>query len=194
MDDIAPDILERASQGDIEAFEQVYKATCGFVYNVALRITNNSANAEEVAQDVFMKIYHSLKSFQFRCAFKTWVYRITVNTAINRYRKSIREEKNRVDYDSIIGSLPSSRSTAEDAVRSDNETRLNMLLEMLNPDHKVCLVLREIEGLSYQEIAAALKIPVNTVRSRLKRARQALLEEARKGLVQDAVSKNTGLT
>ena len=187
MEDIAQEVLERASRGDIVAFEQVYRAASGFVYNVAFRITRNSADAEEVTQDVFMKIYHNLKGFQFRSAFKTWVYRITANTAINRYRKSIREGKNRVDYDSIIESFPGGHSTAKDAIQSDNETRLNALLGILSPEHKACLVLREIEGLSYQDVAAALKIPVNTVRSRLKRARQALAEEARKGLVKDAV-------
>jgi RNA polymerase sigma-70 factor (ECF subfamily) len=187
MHDIALDILERASEGDMGAFEEVYKAASGFIYNVAFRITRNNADAEEVTQDVFMKIYHNLKGFQFRSAFKTWAYRITVNTAINRYRKSIREENGRVDYDSIIESLPGGYSTVEGVIQSDNEARLNALLGMLSPEYKSCLILREIEGLSYQEIAVALKIPVNTVRSRLKRAREALLDEARKGLVKDAV-------
>ena len=186
MIDIALDTLEQASRGDIGAFEQVYKATSSFVYNVALRITRNSADAEEVTQDVFMKIYHNLKGFQFRSAFKTWVYRITVNTAINRYHKSKKEEKGRVDYDNIIESLPDNRPALEGISQSDNQARLNALLDKLSPEHKSCLILREIEGLSYQEIAGALKIPMNTVRSRLKRARQALLVET-KGDRHDAV-------
>lgn len=181
MHDIAPDILQKASQGDIEAFEQVYRVYSSFVYNVAFRVTRNSADAQEVTQDVFMKIYRNLKSFQFRSTFKTWVYRITVNTAINRYRKTRREEKDRVDYDNIIASFPDSRSATEGIIQSDNEARLNALLDMLSPEHKTCLILREIEGLSYREIADALKIPVNTVRSRLKRARQALWEKAGRG-------------
>ncbi|MCX5703209.1 MAG: sigma-70 family RNA polymerase sigma factor [Candidatus Omnitrophica bacterium] len=181
MNDIAPEVLGRASQGDMDAFEQLYKATSSFVYNVAFRITRNSPDAEEVTQDVFMKIYRNLKGFQFRSAFKTWVYRITVNTAINRYRKSKKEEKGRVDYDNIIESLPDSRLATEGVIQSDNEARLNALLDMLSHEHKTCLILREIEGLSYQEIAVALKIPLNTVRSRLKRARQALLEKAGRG-------------
>jgi RNA polymerase sigma-70 factor (ECF subfamily) len=187
MEDIAIDILARAREGDIEAFEQVYKAASSFVYNVALKITRNSADAEEVTQDVFMKIYHNLKDFQFRSAFKTWVYRITVNTAINYYRKSIKKDSDRVDFDSTVGTVASGTSTVEDIIQNDNARRLDTLLNILNPDFKACLVLRELEGLSYQEIAAVLKIPVNTVRSRLKRARQALLEGVRKGLVKNAV-------
>jgi RNA polymerase sigma-70 factor (ECF subfamily) len=178
MNDIAAEILGRASLGDLSAFEEVYKACSSFVYNVALRITHNNADAEEVSQDVFMKIYHKLKDFGFRSAFKTWVYRVTVNTAINHYRKAIRQQKGKVDYESVADSLSAGDSPQEAAIQSDNEIQLNALLKNLGPKLKACLILREIEGLSYREIAAALKIPVNTVRSRLKRGRQALLEAA----------------
>ena len=178
MKDIALDVLERASAGNMDAFEEIYRATSSFVYNVALRITRNSANAEEVTQDVFMKIHRNLKNFQFRSTFKTWVYRITINTAINHYRKSSKEERGRVNYDNIIESLPDTRVTTESISQSDNEARLSALLNRLSPGHKACLILREIEGLSYQEMAGSLSIPVNTVRTRLKRARQALLVEA----------------
>ncbi|MCU0666950.1 MAG: RNA polymerase sigma factor [Candidatus Omnitrophica bacterium] len=181
MNDIALELLGRASHGDMDAFEQIYKATSGFVYNVAFRITRNSPDAEEVTQDVFMKIYRNLKNFQFRSTFNTWVYRITLNTAINRYRKSSKEEKGRVDYDNLIESLPDNRPVREAAMQSDNEFRLNALLGMLTQEHRVCIILREIEGLSYQEISDSLRIPVNTVRSRLKRAREALLEKSRRG-------------
>jgi RNA polymerase sigma-70 factor (ECF subfamily) len=183
MREISQDVLKKASQGDIQAFEEVYNAAGSLVYNVALRITRNSADAEEVAQDVFMKIYHSLKDFQFRSSFKTWIYRIAVNTAINRYRKSARERNGMIDYDNAVESFPASGSTADSAIRNDNEARLNGLLGMLSLDHRTCLVLREIQGLSYGEIAVSLKIPVNTVRSRLKRARQALLERVKQGEV-----------
>jgi len=181
MQDIPLDVLERASRKDLEAFEAVYRAASGFVYNVALRITRNSADAEEVTQDVFMKIYRSLESFEFRSSFKTWVYRITVNTAINRYRRSSKDERGRVDYDGLIESIPASGSTADGAIQRDNEARLDALLGALSQDHRVCIILREIEGLSYEEIAASLNIPVNTVRSRLKRAREALLEGKKEG-------------
>ena len=181
MVDIGQELLKKAGAGDMLAFEEVYKATSGFVYNVALRITRNYADAQEVTQDVFVKICHSLKDFQFRSTFKTWVYRITVNMAINRYRKVKREERDRIDYTEIIESFPAGNSAADGAIKNDNEMILNKLLDRLIPEHKICLVLREIEGLSYQEIADILKIPLNTVRSRLKRAREALLAAAGKG-------------
>lgn len=185
--DISVDIIKQAFEGDIDAFEQIYKANSSFVYNVALKITRNCTDAEEVTQDVFMKVYHNLKYFQFRSAFKTWLYRVTVNMAINHYRKSIRETKDRVDYDSVIASVPAGQSTVEPVVQDDNEAMLNKLLGMLSLEYKVCLILREIRGLSYKEISAVLKIPVNTVRSRIKRARESLLGNARKGLIKDAL-------
>ena len=76
MEEIAKDILIRASQGDIQAFENVYKASSGFVYNVALRVVNNREDALEVAQEVFMIIHRKLKGFRFESSFKTWVYKI----------------------------------------------------------------------------------------------------------------------
>ena len=187
MIDIAVDTLEKAAAGDLEAFERLYAASSGFVYNVALRITHNSADAQEVTQDVFMKVYHKLKDFQFRSSFKTWVYRITANTAINYYRRSLKQNSRSVDFDDLEGALPSAATAAESALARENEARLDALLEQLNPEYKVCLVLREIEGLTYQEISRALKIPVNTVKSRLKRGRQALWEAGRKGLRKDEV-------
>lgn len=181
MEDISIDILKQAAEGHMEAFEQIYRSTCGFVYNVALRIIHNYADAEEVTQDVFMKVYHSLKDFRFRSSFKTWLYRITVNTAINRYRSTRREKKDRVDFDTVINTVPVAQPVGQDAlVKGDNELLLNKLLEGLSPEYKACLVLREIEGLSYKEIAASLNIPVNTVRSRLRRAREALLKSGGK--------------
>lgn len=179
VSDIAADILELAAKGDIGAFEQVYKATGGFVYNVAWRVTRNSQDAQEVTQDVFMKIYRNLKSFRFRSSFRTWVYRITVNTAINRYRLTLRENKGRTDYDKAEHNIYSAPDEPLHMQQADNKAALDNLLQQLNPDQKTCIILREIEGLSYQDIAAALKIPVNTVRSRLKRGRETLLQYAR---------------
>ena len=90
MEEIAKDILIRASQGDMQAFEDVYKASSSFVYNVAFRIVNNREDALEVAQEVLMIIHRKLKGFRFESSFKTWVYRITANSAVNFAKKSSR--------------------------------------------------------------------------------------------------------
>lgn len=173
MENIDEDILIKASQGDIQSFELLYKASCGFVYNVAYRVVNNREDAFEVAQEVFMIIHHKLKTFRFESSFKTWVYRITANTAINYAKKMSRTKT--VPYEEAIG---------EDAVDSEVLTQMDQehqnqlvenLLAQLNPDQRACVVMREIQGLSYEEIAQALNININTVRSRLKRSREKLL-------------------
>jgi RNA polymerase sigma-70 factor (ECF subfamily) len=185
MEDVSRDILIQASEGNMEAFEKIYKATSGFVYNVALRITASSQDAQEVTQDVFMKIYNNLKNFQFRSSFKTWIYRITVNTALNVHKRASREMNRRDDFDKVADTQASSDDTAEEIIQREEsraaKERLKSLLNVLNPQQRACIVLREIEGLSYQELSKALKININTVRSRLKRARQALLAYARGG-------------
>ncbi len=181
MKDIPKDTLIKASNGDREAFEAIYRAVSGFVYSLALRVTRNHADAQEVTQDVFIKIHRSLKSFGFRASFKTWVYRITTNTAINSYRKRIRQMSRQSDFDTAI-KTEGVEPTVEQTVDTKNsQEQLMHLLGELNPDQRSCIVLREIEGLSYKEISKTLRININTVRSRLKRARQALMSRAKKG-------------
>ncbi len=178
MEDISIDIIAKAAGGDIEAFGDIYRKTSTFVYNVALRITNNSENADEVTQDVFMKIYKNFKNFNSLSSLNTWIYRITVNTAINRLKAEKRHTAGRIDYDPAVQPV-----SQKEAVRNniDSKERISVLLSALNPDQRACIVLREIEGLNYREIARTLRINVNTVRSRLKRARQRLLAFAKKG-------------
>jgi RNA polymerase sigma-70 factor (ECF subfamily) len=183
--EIPQSVLEQAASGNMQAFEKVYQAASGFVYNVTLRIVRNSHDAQEVTQDVFMKVYHNLKSFGFRSAFRTWVYRIAVNTAIDRYRQILRQNKGRLDYDAALAEGSCAPGVLKQDNQLDKQAKIGRLLDRLNPEQKTCVLLREIEGLSYKDIAGALKIPVNTVRSRLKRARQAMLQYARgeKGLI-----------
>jgi RNA polymerase sigma-70 factor (ECF subfamily) len=180
MQDISRDILIQASKGDIGAFEQIYKASADFVYNVAFRITCNRDDAQEVTQDVFLKIYNNLKKFQFRSSFKTWIYRIAVNSAINTYRRMSREQARRLDFDMVIKSKPATQLEEQPIDKQDREHLLMSLLKILNPDQRACIVLREIEGLDYKQIAVALDININTVRSRLKRAREALMAYVKK--------------
>jgi len=173
MEDIARDILIRASQGDMQAFEEVYKKSSSFIYNVALRVVNNREDAMEVSQEVFMIIHHKLKTFRFESSFKTWVYRITANCAINFAKKFSRTK-----------TVPFEDSFGEGAVLNEAQAQMDQehqaqlvenLLAELNPDQRACVVLRDIQGLSYEEIAQALNININTVRSRLKRSREKLL-------------------
>ncbi len=173
--EITNDILLKAQEGDLDSFEIIYRTCVNFVYNVAYRILCNKEDAEEVTQEVFLNVYHKLKGFRLESSFKTWVYRITVNCAINYQKKMARERERQKRYDDNLGPEGHVNDPGV-AINSENRERtINALLRILNPDQRTAIVLRNIEGLSYREIADTLKVSINTVRSRLKRAREKML-------------------
>ncbi|MCX7926958.1 MAG: RNA polymerase sigma factor [Candidatus Omnitrophica bacterium] len=179
MEDIAPELIKKLQQGSIQAFEEVYQKSSSFVYTLSFRIVGNVQDAQEITQDVFLKVYHKIKKFEFRSSFKTWLYRITTNTAINYYKLRHRDFSRRSDFETVIASHPAEEDIKQQTEMAQEQQiakeKFQEFLGRLNPDQRACLVLREIEGLSYQEIAQTLSCNLNTVRTRLKRARQALM-------------------
>ncbi|MBI5629863.1 MAG: sigma-70 family RNA polymerase sigma factor [Elusimicrobia bacterium] len=160
----------------------------GLVYNLALRLTGNPSDAEDLAQDALLRALKGLGTFRGECAASTWAYRITVNAWKNR----VRSEKRR----GFWKMLPISLFTQEDrenglALKSpepapdaaleagERESLVQKALMELDEESRAILVLREIQGQSYQDIARALEIPEGTVKSRLWRARLALKESLR---------------
>ena len=175
MKELSKEILVRAAGGDVSSFESIYKTYSGFVYNVAIRMTSNQHNAEEIAQEVFLTIYRKLKSFSFESSFKTWVYRITVNGAIN-YLKKISAERHKINQSKNELKQRVGSNQVEKMMNQEyREKIISSMLASLNTDQRICIILRNLKGLSYEEIAKTLKVNINTVRSRLKRARETLL-------------------
>ena len=183
MQNIPKETLIKAQEGDLESFGNIYKETSGFVYNVAFRIVNNKQDAEEVVQDVFLNIYRNLKNFHFQSSFKTWAYRIAVNCAINHVNKMTREKNRIKEYDNnLIHTGEISQAPEMKKSKEGREEIISSLLGLLDVDQRACIVLRNIEGLSYREISDTLKININTVRTRLKRAREKLLNFGKGGI------------
>ena len=176
--DISMELIMKAREGDMVAFEKIYRLAGGFVYNVALRIVRRPAEAQDVAQEVFVKLYRNLSQFAFRSSLNTWLYRITVNTAISKCRREAREAAGFARYRNEIAA--DAAADPYPAPTNDNEARVIALLAGLDPEQRACVVLREMEGLSYQEISETMNITINTVRSRLHRARETLMELARR--------------
>lgn len=175
---ITSEVILRAAQGDVGSFEEIYKAASGFVFNVALRVAGNAADAADIAQDVFVKVHRSLGRFEHRSSFKTWLYRITVNAALNHRKSTAKHSGTRADFDDAL-EYEDKRENVKDALdRKERERTLQALLDRLDEDQRACIVLREIEGLDYSEISEALGVKLNTVRTRLKRAREKLMEMA----------------
>ncbi len=177
MRDMPRETIEKAALGDMDAFEEIYKAFSSIVYTVAFNITHDRQDAEEVTQNVFVKVFRALKSFNFESAFGTWIYRIAMNTAITLYRSRARYSQKTESFDETKCSVAGQESDQSKDVldRQSAEAKVARLLEHLTPEHRSCIVLRELEGLDYKEIAAVLRIPINIVRSWLKRAREALV-------------------
>ncbi|MBI4309832.1 MAG: RNA polymerase sigma factor [Candidatus Omnitrophica bacterium] len=183
METLSSDILRRAAQGDIEAFEQVYRAYSPFVYNVALRMVEAREDAEEITQEVFLIVHRKLNSFMFRSSLKTWVYRITANCAINLLNKRAKDRKGRVDLDAALEHAAGPDDACRIIEHEDQGHRVRTLLSVLNPGERACVVLRHIEDLSYLQVARSLNVNLNTVRTRLKRAREKMLQFSKEVLV-----------
>lgn len=179
MPDDEADLLERARQGDLSAFREIYNRTSGFVFNTARRIAGSKENAEEITQDVFVSAHRNLGQFRGAASLKTWLYRITVNMSLNKV-KSRQAKQKEVPYEEY---MDTGREDQPDQglLLQESERRVQALLNTLSAEFRACMVLREIEQLSYEDIAVALNTNINTVRTRLSRARRQLAVVVQQG-------------
>jgi RNA polymerase sigma-70 factor, ECF subfamily len=178
-------LVERLRQGEDAAYEELIATYQDQVFNLICRLLNQPADAPDVVQEVFLKVFRNLNHFQGKSTLKTWIYRIAVNEAYNHRRWFSRHKKSEVcltasDDDSISLSdvLPDKcRSPFE--LASDSETRslVEQALLKINPVFRSAVVLRDIEDLSYDEIADVLQISLGTVKSRILRGRENLRRE-----------------
>lgn len=162
--------------GDERAFEILVAEFERPIVRFLYRYLGNMEEAKEVCQDVFIKVFRGLPSFQNQCSLKTWIYRITLNTVLNEKRKWYQRVKDRfVGLEGVsqrcFDSIPDPEMSL---TLSERSRRINVALRRLREDHRAILVLRDLEGLSYQEISAALGLALGTVKSRLARARQEM--------------------
>ena len=175
-------LVRRVQGGDKGAFDALVRKYQHKLVKLVMRYVRNPAEAEDIAQEAFIKAYRALPQFRGDSAFYTWLYRIAINTAknavVSRDRSPIEYNIDRNDateesYD-MQGRMKDSE-TPEGLVLTDEIRRtVNAAIEALPEDLKTAIVLRELDGLSYEEIAAAMDCPVGTVRSRIFRAREAI--------------------
>ena len=171
-------LVKRAQKGDSTALEELLFAYEKRVYNIALRYMGSEADAYDMAQEALIKIYKRIKAFKGDSSFSSWVYRITVNTCLDGLR---RRKKNVVSFESTIEAGASysdeqNDTPEESAVRKELQGRVQQAINTLSADHKSVIILRDINGLSYEEVAVLLSVSVGTVKSRINRARQKLKE------------------
>lgn len=183
MGEARDDALIRATlEGDDDAFRELMERYKGRAFGVAVGIVGNGDDALDVVQDSFIKAYYKLKEFRFGSNFYTWFYRLLVNQAIDRWRKSARSAEVPLDegWLSEEASPPDAFSyprTPEDLARNrELGDALQRAIASLPEYHRAVIVLREVEGMAYDEIAKSLKCSVGTVMSRLHYARGKLKE------------------
>jgi RNA polymerase sigma-70 factor (ECF subfamily) len=174
-------LVRRVQRGDKGAFDALVLKYQHKLVKLVMRYVRNPAEAEDIAQEAFIKAYRALPQFRGDSAFYTWLYRIAINTAknavVSRDRSPIEYDLDRHNTDEsyeMQGRMKDSE-TPEGLVLTDEiRTTVNAAIDCLPEDLRTAIVLRELEGLSYEEIAAAMDCPVGTVRSRIFRAREAI--------------------
>jgi RNA polymerase sigma-70 factor (ECF subfamily) len=182
-------LVERLRSGDSAAYDQLYAEYHRLVFNLAFRFFGEREEASDVSQEVYMSIFRHVARFSGASTLKTWIYRITLNTCLNRNRWWNRRMKKMTvplkevsgEEKHLISELRDTRSSPEEsAFRSELGIQIQKVLNQLPKDQRAAVILRDLEGLSYDEIAEALGVSLGTVKSRIARGREQMrLELAR---------------
>jgi len=178
-------LTEALRQGREWAYEGLLRRFQQPVYALALRLVAGRADPCDVVQEVFLKVFKSIRSFRGQSSLKTWIYRITVNEAHNARRWSFRHRGKEVDLDADLTDCRKWTETIPDQGSSPYEETLNherraiieAALARINPSFRTAVALRDMADLSYEEIAQVLGVSLGTVKSRILRGREALREE-----------------
>jgi RNA polymerase sigma-70 factor (ECF subfamily) len=180
-------LVARSQQNDLQAFEDLIKRYQDRVFTLCRQLTGNHADAQDLSQEVFVKAYLNLSSFRFEADFGTWLHRIAVNQWLNFKRKKgvfasvSLDEPIQTGDGEMMREVASDALTPEEACEKEETRRLvHQAMQKISPEHKMVLVLREFNELSYEDLSSVLDCSLGTVKSRLNRARQALKEEIEK--------------
>ncbi|HXC69150.1 MAG TPA: sigma-70 family RNA polymerase sigma factor [Pyrinomonadaceae bacterium] len=178
--------IERLKRGDAAAFETLVNERSGEIYGLLYRLTENAEEARDLTQETFLRAFQSIVHFRGDSDLRTWIYRIAINQARNRWRWWRRRRRDAtVSIDApefgggrlgLIATLKSNtiKDPEQDTLANERERALKKALSSLRRVYREAVVLRDIEGFAYEEIAATLGISVGTVKSRLARGRQEL--------------------
>jgi RNA polymerase sigma-70 factor (ECF subfamily) len=172
-------LIERCLRGDQLAWEQIVRQHWRKVFNVAYKFVGSHEQAEDLTQDIFLKIFKSLDTFDRRANFQTWLISVSRNLCIDHYR-SVRKERQTIDREVTAEDVsPVSKTVSPLAAleQRDLAATLRVALHALPPSLRMAVLLRDIQELSYQEIAERLRLPEGTVKSRINRGRRELARQ-----------------
>lgn len=171
-------LLRRACKGDVQAFEELMQSHESRIYAIALRMMGNREDAQDCAQEAMVRIYRAMGSFKGQSALATWIYRITMNTCLDELRR--RKARKVTSLDSLVDNGWSPTDTGdtpeEHGLRVEKQNALNRAIQSLPDDMRAAIILRDVKGYSYDEIASILGANVGTIKSRISRGREKLRE------------------
>ena len=194
--DAVETLIQRCLQGDQLAWEQIVKQYWRKVFNVAYKFVGKHDQAEDLTQDIFLKIFKSLHTFDRRANFQTWLVSVSRNLCIDHYR-SVRKERETMNRDvdpADLSPVSTTRSPHAALEQRDRVELLRVALDKLAPTLRSAVMLRDIQELSYQEIADRLRLPEGTVKSRINRGRTELARQIQKLREQQDVVPRTGVS
>jgi RNA polymerase sigma-70 factor (ECF subfamily) len=175
------ELVKRARGGDLPAYDELVRRYQERIYATVYHMTSNHEDANDLAQDAFIKAYHALKSFKGGSSFYTWVYRIAVNKTINflKQRKnkahlSLDDLDLNAEHDPDLVALISDKNPRREVSLAELQEKLNAAMQKLSEPHRLVVTLHDVQGLSHEEIAKIMDCNIGTVRSRLFYARQQL--------------------
>jgi len=176
-------LVARLCAAEETAYEELLHRFEHPIYNLVCRLTDHPEDGADVTQEVFLKVFRSIGSFRGKSSLKTWIYRIAVNEARNHRRSFLRHRRQEVRLETDAEATGYSEwvpdpgpSPFEIALDHEAEQLIELALSEVNPNFRAALVLRDVEGLAYDEIAEILEISLGTVKSRILRGREALKE------------------
>lgn len=171
-------LLRRACKGDVQAFEELMQSHESRIYAIALRMMGNREDAQDCAQEAMVRIYRAMGSFKGQSALATWIYRITMNTCLDELRR--RKARKVTSLDSLVDTGWSPTDTGdtpeEHGLRVEKQNALNQAIQSLPDDMRAAIILRDVKGYAYDEIASILDANVGTIKSRISRGREKLRE------------------
>lgn len=175
------ELVKRARHGDLESYDELVKRYQERIYATIYHMTSNHEDANDLAQEAFIKAFHALKSFKGGSSFYTWVYRIAVNKTINflKQRKnkaqmSLDDLDFNAEHDPDLVALISDKTPRREVNLAELQEKLNSAMQKLSEPHRLVVTLHDVQGLSHEEIAKMMDCNIGTVRSRLFYARQQL--------------------
>ncbi len=184
MSTTSPDLFfaRRAANADPQAWDEIIEAYGERIYNLAFRFTGSSAEAEDLTQDIFLKLYRNLDRYRGDVPLAAWALRLSRNLCIDHYRHHRARRQMETVSDEVLRHMPSSDDLEQRSQKRERRRLVHQVLAEMSESLASVLMLRDLQGLSYNEIATFFEVPVGTIKSRLNRGRRELVRRVEERL------------